>query len=374
MNNKNTFQFSSNKLNFQAGKTEKPYANENEIISDTPREVQSMIVDIFKVSQKYSKHNQVQGNESFEESLANMENSLDNMFSQSLVNLGSEIDYGKRNIEKYKTSLDYSQTILLDISNDQPSSNRRMFLHNYCQSLFEKQNLINESINILDSQFQDKALSESNYERSINLLLSTIKEQHEAIIRSSSRLYKINEKMELIRNKLQSYSSFDFNSDSFSNPQHPESNAKDLFLDLNNDKQIITTTTGKLIADYRAHMEERRRNLEKHITDRSLFVKYPAQKGGFTFGTGNKNGFKTNFGANNIFSSAFSGNTNRTIASKPENAVLSTPDTNSIKNAKDLTPVQKSSPSAGLTGLHLNSGSSTPWAPRKGAGGYRDDP
>lgn len=365
-----TSQFSTNKFNFQLGKDTKPYADENALITDSPKEVQSLLIGIYRESQKYNSRGQISDKESFEESLADMEISLGDMFSHSLINLGREIDNGQSIITKYRSSLENSQATLFDSNIQRLNMKRQIFFENYCNSLFEKKIMLSESINILDSQNQKNDLFGSNDKQNINLFLSMCNEQYEAIIRSSTRLYKINEKADLIQSKLRSYK---IKSDNFQSDFSRRFKTTDSFTGADDQKQF-NSTTEKLFADYKAHVEERKRFLEKRNTDKSLFSKNPEKKSGYSFGTGNRFSTgqpKANYGANNMFTSTFS-KSNKAVASKPENSITLTPDSSSKKN--DITPqIKQNSPSVGYTGFNPN-GSGTPWAPKKSIDGFRPDP
>lgn len=361
MNNKNAFQFKSNYGNFQMRKTEKQYADENALISDSPNEVQSIIINIYQIAQKYNSHDQIKGDESFEESLCKMSDSLDEMLSHSLMRLTHEIDFGTASIFKYRTFLEDAQSSLLDTDFNDSRSKKMSFFNNYCTSLFEKENLINESIRSLNLQTKTEDLNSFDNQNIINLLISICKEQHDAIIRCSSRIYTLNEKIELVRKNLRSYS------------RRFKSKPLDATYSANDSKEI-SSSTQKLISQYQAFIEERKRNLEKRNLDRSLFTKNTKAKNtGFAFGTGNRFGIaKANYGANNTtYSVGFSVKSNQSKFSKPQDQVLSTP-TKSFTT--DLTPTRKPELTGGLSGFQA--GRYTPSAPKKNGGGSRiiDDP
>lgn len=327
--NTNSFSFQFNPTNsFQIGKNEKHYADENALISDAPYEVQRLIVDVYKISQKYDQNDRVNVNESFETSLCDIDESMSNMLNHSIVNLTREIDFGQEEIDNYRNNLEEAQIAFFEDNKNQ-NSKKNNYFDKYCKKIAEKHDYISKSIQILESQINSSASSSfpssnlKNEKDNYHLITLMCKEQHDAIIRCSARIYRLSERTEEIRNKLLQYTSFTLKTNSNTH------DSDKLLSSFNKNETLYSSYTSKYLHDYKEHIEEYKRKLERRITDKSSFKKdAPKQTFGFSFGTGNSlsNGFpKANYGTNNMFSSPSKLNTNATITSNPINSVLSTP-------------------------------------------------
>lgn len=327
----------------------KPFADENELLSKSPPEVQNAILDIYEISQKYSHNNTISESESIQKSLTNLHETIHSKFFPTLFHLAEEIDYGNDFIQENHLPLNTYQAVY----NASSSSANSKFLSMYFDKLVHRYNSLNQSIKNLETHITDQFNHPPNHNCS-DILLLVLKQQNDAILRCSSRLYAINERSRQLEDRLKAQTSYSFTF----HGKNRSANSQ------NSEETVVLSNSFKkgIQEAIRKHKENRIMELEKRYTNPEFFRPKPAAAGGL--GAGFKFGsVPTNFGKNNQTTASF-GATNQSQPKSFNQAITSTP--TSFKGQNDLTPTKTSATGAGYSGLGGGAGGVTPTAPKKG--------
>ncbi|OHT04467.1 hypothetical protein TRFO_06377 [Tritrichomonas foetus] len=341
-------------FNFSMPNTENPFCNESDLLSAAPPEVQKMLVEIYDISKLYANSEKSDETETFENSICDLENSIKSLTCENLYNLSGEVDYGKNEVLAYRSELEEMRNVLAAITADHRK--KKIFVRDYFNNLLRKSEIIKEAIESIEN-ITDLRQSHAFFnDIQTNDIILSCQNQHNAILRCSSKICELQERTEFVRQKVEKYL---LTKNSFNCSRN-----------LSKDDSTEMSLTDQLIADYSSHQDERKRNLEKRHTDSSKFMKPKQQTSNFSFGTGTSNMFgggqpKANFGTNNSISQSF-GATNKMVASSAQNSLLATP-----QDKGNFTPVQTRATGEGFSGF---AGNVTPTAPQKGRSKLIDSP
>lgn len=320
---------------------------ESQRISDISEEAQQIFIQVQKKINETSQYKPIDGIESFDSSLNDIEEKMIRAICHTLPRLGNEIDHGNEWILSAQNSLDESQYTHRSSS---LHNNPSCFLRKYVREI-EKQAI--ELKQIFKAMLSKS--SETELPMDIFTISKVLQEQENSIDKCSAEIARINRKVDDIR--------------MLSNA-HNINNRYSFFSE--NVEQIREPITDTIKSSYSNFQAERRRLLEKHNTNELSFLHEQKSTGigglgrglgGLGGGLGIGGGLGRGLNATQTKTTPAGITNQQPVVANNTSSILGTPPAN--RSSQQITPTITRATGSGLSGYQQNG--LVPNAPKKGS-------
>ena len=234
------------------------------------------IIELYNVVEKYSKDiKPIEGAESFDKSLREIEASANRAIVHTLMTLGNEIDRGTVIKNSFRAELDTYRNDLTDIRSG--ATFPIPFVTRYVENLRSRSQNIRKAIDSLHQKLETKE-SDS---QSLQTIKEIVETQNQVIGEAAAQVATIHEKSMQIREKV------------ISTLKRRRSQSELIYKIEEGDEESHSVVE-KIQSDYDTFIAEQKRNLDKRETNRELFIKPPQAQN--AFGSFGKSGFGSGFG------------------------------------------------------------------------------
>lgn len=241
---------------------------EQMLIGDLPVEAWNEFINVFQKVNESPNENVLEGVSAIDTEINGLEDDTTKALLGTLMSLAHQIDYGKSIIKEYKDELEKSKD---DLSN---SSHVRVvptpFIIRYVNKIQQRATDLSESLAAYESRLQPTDSSDSQ-----KTMYELLNKQHEAVLRCSSRVSRLREKLDKVRTQISQKVKSDSTMMSISEGTN----------DIDN-RGLVSADISTSFSQFQA---EQKKKIEKRNANSDLFgnsnVQAPA-KTGFGLGSG----------------------------------------------------------------------------------------